>query len=178
MIVYKGFITVTKIGRKEVVHATNSVAFLFADSVHKVVILISQVREAMIRKGNPLGTIIEVPAGRRDEKIGVKGLVVKEAREEIGKRITEKQVKLLNRGVPLALSPGIMTERTYLAYVEMDLRSCMKDNSRIYGLAAHDERITRRVVSFDELERMTFEDMKTFALVQWFLKESARKGGK
>jgi hypothetical protein len=178
VIVYKGFVTVTKTGRKEVVHTTNSVAFLFADPIRKVVLLISQCREAMVRKGNPKGTIIELPAGRRDLKIGIKGLVVKEALEEIGKRVKSRQVKLLNRGVPLALSPGVLTERMYLAYVETDLRSCIKDSSKVYGLKAHDERIRRRVVSFDELEQMTFEDMKTYAIAQWFLKEQLRKGGR
>ncbi len=175
MIVYRGFVTVTKIGRKEVVHATNSVAFLFADPIRKVVLLISQCREAMIRRANPEGTIVEVPAGRRDLTIGIKGLVAKEALEEVGKRVKASQVKLLNRGVPLALSPGVLTERMYLAYVETDLQSCIKDNSKVYGLESHDERIRRLVVSFDELERMTFEDMKTFALVQWFLMEQLRK---
>jgi hypothetical protein len=176
MNVYKGFVTVKKVGQHEVVCTTNAVAFLFADPVRKIALLIEQCREPMIRRGNPRGAIIEVPAGRRDEKIGVKALVVKEAREEVGKRITAKQVKLLNRGVPLASSPGVLTERLWLAYIEMDLRSCIKDSHRIYGLVAHGERIRRRVVTFTELEQMTFGDMKTFALVQWFLNEQRRKG--
>lgn len=175
MIVYTGFVTVRKNGRKEVIHSTNAVAFLFADPVRKVVLLIEQSRDAMVRRGNPSGTIVEVPAGRRDLRIGIKGLVAKEAREEVGKRIKPQQVRLLNRGVPLASSPGVLTERVYLAYIETDLRSCMKDSSKTYGLAAHGERIRRRVVTYDELGRLTFEDMKTFALVQWFLKEQLQK---
>ena len=171
MIVYKGFVTVRKTGRKEVVRTTNAVAFLFADPVLKVVLLIEQCREAMVRRGNPRGVIVEVPAGRRDLKCGIKDLVVKEAREEVGKRIRVDQVKLLNHGIPLATSPGVLTERIWLAYIATDLRSCIKDSSKTYGLVAHGERIRRRVVTYNELERMTFDDMKTFALVQWFLKE-------
>jgi len=171
MIAYKGFVTVEKNDEKEIVRKANAVAFLFVDFERRVVLLISQQREPMIRRSNPRGIIIEVPAGTRDLKVGIKGLVVKEALEEIGKRIIPKQVKLLNQGVPLAVSPGWTTERIYLAYVETDLRSCMKKTSRVFGLKSHGERIKRRTVSFDELEQMTFADMKTFAIVQWFLKQ-------
>jgi len=175
MVIYKGFVTLRKNGREEIVQTTNAVAFLIVDPIRKVVLLISQCREAMVRRGNPSGTIVEVPAGRRDLKCGIKALVAKEAHEEVGKRIKAKQVKLLNRGIPLASSPGVLTERIWLAYVETDLRSCIKDSSKTYGLVAHGERIRRRVVSFDELERMTFEDMKTYALTQWFLNDQRRK---
>jgi len=178
MIVYKGFFTLRKTGRKETVQTTNAVAFLIADPVREVALLISQCREAMVRRGNPEGAIVEVPAGRRDLKCGIKALVAKEAREEVGKRFKAKQVKLLNHGKPLASSPGVLTERIWLAYVETDLRSCIKDSSRTYGLAAHGERIRRRVVTFDELERMTFEDMKTYTLVQWFLNSQLQKKGR
>ena len=175
MIVYKGFVTLKKVGKVEVVEASNSVAFLFADPIREVVLLISQCREAMVRRRNPEGQIVEVPAGRRDLRTSIKNLVVKEAREEVGKKISTRQVKLLNGGTPLALSPGILTERMYLAYVETDLRSCIKDSSLTYGLKAHGERIKRRVATFEELERMKFDDMKTFAIVQWFLKEQLKK---
>jgi NUDIX domain len=172
---YRGFFSMFSDphSRKEVVQTTNAVAFLFADLKNRIVLLTSQARPAMRRRGNRYGHIIEVPAGRRDLKTSIKGLVVKEAREEVGKHITTKQVKLLNRGVPLASSPGCVTERIWLAYVETDLSSCLhpKNKSRTFGLAAHNEVITRHVVTFDELKRMTFEDMKTFALVQWFLRE-------
>jgi len=52
----------------------------------------------------------------------------------------------------------------------------MKKTSRVFGLKSHGERIKRRTVSFDELEQMTFADMKTFAIVQWFLNRFARGG--
>ena len=178
MILHKGFFTLRKSGRHEIVQTTNAVAFLIADPVREVVLLISQCREAMVRRGNPEGTIVEVPAGRRDLKCGVRALVAKEAREEVGKRLTVKQVKLLNHGVPLASSPGVLTERIWLAYVETDLRSCINDSSKTYGLAAHGERIRRRVVTFEELGRMTFEDMKSYALVQWFLNDQRKKKGR
>jgi len=176
MKVYEGFITVRKFGRKEVVKTTNAVAFLIVDPIREVVLLISQCRKAMVRRGNPDGAIVEVPAGRRDLVIGIKKLVAKEAYEEVGKRFAVEQIRLINHGIPLASSPGILTERVWLAIIEADLRSCIKDSSKTYGLAAHGERIRRRVVSFRELERMTFEDMKAFALVQFFLNEQREKG--
>lgn len=175
-VVYKGFVTVRKINGRDVVCTTNSVAFLIADPVHRVALLIWQRREAMRRRGNPRGNIIEVPAGRRDLKTSIKKLVAKEAAEEVGKKLDARKVKLVNRGVPLALSPGVLTERQWLAYYETDLSSCLKKGrSRVFGLKAHGERIHRRVVTFDQLERMTFHDMKLFALVQWFLLQQAAK---
>jgi hypothetical protein len=105
-------------------------------------------------------------------------LVVDEALEETGMVISPKQVKLLNRGIPLAASPGFLTERLYLAYVEMDLTAVIANPSGTFGLEEHGERITRVTVSFSYLERMPFADMKTFALVQWFLKEQLRKKGR
>jgi 8-oxo-dGTP pyrophosphatase MutT (NUDIX family) len=175
MILYKGFLTLRKNGKKEIIEKPNAVAFLFVDMALGVVLLISQQRDAMIRRSNPNGTIIEVAAGTRDLKTSIKELVVKEAREETGERITIDQVKLVNHGVPLATSPGFLTERLWLACVETDLRSFPKFTSRIYGLKAHNERIRRVVVSFDELEKMKFADLKTFGLAQWFLKELLRK---
>jgi 8-oxo-dGTP pyrophosphatase MutT (NUDIX family) len=172
-IIHRGFLTLKKNGRMEVVEKPNAVAWIFVDPIRKVVLLVSQKREAMVRRSNPSGAIIEAPAGTRDLKTSIKNLVVKEAEEETGLLITTRQVKLINRGVPLATSPGWETERVYLAYVETDLGPCMKKGQgrRVFGLKAHGERIRRRVVTFEELEQMTFHDLKTFALVQWFLKE-------
>jgi 8-oxo-dGTP pyrophosphatase MutT (NUDIX family) len=178
MIIYKGFLTLARTGRKEVVKKQNAAAVLLVDRVNCVVLLVKQRREAMIRKSNRSGEIIEALAGTRDEKIGVRKLIVKEVWEEVGVRIAKKQVKLLNGGVPLASSPGFTTERIWLTFAELDLSDCIRDSSRVYGLADHDERITRRVVTFDELETMVFHDMKAFALVQWFLREQNKKEGR
>lgn len=171
MILYQGFVTVEKVNGMEVVRSTNSVAFLIVDKFCKIALLISQDRPAMVNQYNPLGTITEVPAGRFDLRIGVKGLVVKEAKEEVGIDVREEQVILLNDGLPLALSPGILSEKTYLAYIETDLAKCMSDISQIFGNPDEGEQIKRIVVGFDELSKMHFDDLKTFALVQWFLCE-------
>ena len=174
MIVYKNFVTVRNVGGKDIVSKPNAVGFLAVDFVRQVALLISQRREPMVRRSNRSGMIVEIPAETRDRKTGIKALVVAGMCEETGKRIKMEQVELLNHGVPLATSPGWATERIYLAVVEMDLRSCIRDSSRTYGLASHGERIKRRVVTFDELERMTFEDLKTFAIVQQFLRSVGR----
>jgi hypothetical protein len=177
-VVYSGFATLSIRNGHEVVRTTDSVGFLFVDPKRQLALLIRQPRTAMIRRGNLSGMIVEVPAGRRDLKISLKRLVVKEALEEAGIHIHPAQIKILNRGAPLALSPGILTERMYLAYAELDLGACLKGNRKVFGLKSEGERIRRRVVTFNELERMTFEDMKTFALVQWFLKTQSGKGSK
>src|ERR1700677_491652 len=106
MILYKGFLTLVKTGRREVVRKQNAAAVLLVDPIRRVVLLVNQRREAMVRRSNRSGEIVEALAGTRDEKTGIKKLIVKEVWEEVGVRITQKQVKLLNGGVPLASSPG------------------------------------------------------------------------
>ena len=118
------------------------------------------------------GSLTEVVAGRFDEKIGVKGLIVKEVKEEIGVTITEGQVSLLNEGKPLAMAPGILTERCYLAYAEVN--SSMIEPNRIFGLHEEGERIERIIVPVKDLYRVVYEDMKTFALINYFLRERVR----
>lgn len=73
----------------EVLEISDSVAALIWDSTSDQVILTRQYRAAM------KGSLTEVVAGRFDEKIGVKGLIVKEVKEEIGVTITEGQVSFL-----------------------------------------------------------------------------------
>jgi hypothetical protein len=177
-IVYSGWSTFLIRNRSEVVQTTDSVGFLFVDTKRELALLLSMPRAAMVRRGNSQGMIVEVPAGRRDCKLSLKRLVVKEAIEEAGLLINPSQVKILNGGKPLALSPGILTERMYLAYAELDLGACLKNKRKIFGLKSEGERIQRRVVSFKELECMKFEDLKTYALVQWFLKSQLQKEGK
>ena len=177
-VLFKGYFTVTSRDGVEVVHATDSVAFLIADPRRRVVLLISQERHAMRRRRNWKGMTVEVPAGRRDVKLGVKALIAKEAKEETGMRIGPEQIKLLNRGASLALSPGVLTEKMYLAYVEARIKEPLGKSQKVFGLASEGERITRLVVSYDELRKMVFEDMKTYALVQWFLMNVIQKEGK
>ncbi len=173
---YNGFVKVdnvdTSMGVREVVVATDSVAFLVYNRDKDEILLVTQDRAPMMSADNPRGRILEVAAGRFDIKIGVKGLVVKELLEELGVTAREDEVHLLNDGIPLALSPGVLTERQYLAYVEVSSER-IDPTKRLYGDGNEGEAITRRFVPVSELAHLKIEDMKTWALVQWFLGRKA-----
>src|ERR1017187_6301279 len=177
--VYDGFVKVDKVqtaaGLREVVVATDSVAFLVYNKDTDELLFATQDRAPMMRPDNPHGTILEVGAGRFDTKIGVKGLVVKELKEELGVTATETEVQVLNDAIPLALSPGVLTERQYLAYVEVT-SDRIDPAKRLYGQRKEGEAIARRFVPVRELSRIQIQDMKTWALIQWFLaKNTAAK---
>jgi hypothetical protein len=57
---------------------------------------------------------------------------VKELKEELGVTATEAEVRVLNDEIPLALSPGVLTERQYLAYVEVT-SDLIDPTKRLYG---------------------------------------------
>ncbi len=175
-VVYQGFLRVAKQDRIEVVHATNSVGILFWIRETDEIVLTRQPRKAMIVVGNPEGLFLEVPAGRFDVKLGVVGLVVKEGHEEVGATFDECDVVILNDGEPLALSPGVLTERMYLTVVELR-QDQLEAGDRIFGNPGEGERITRLRVSADEFINMIHEDMKTWALAQWFARHRLETKG-
>lgn len=174
--VYEGFVKVdkveTSVGSREVVVVTDSVAFLVYSKDTDELLFATQDRVPMMRLDNPQGTILEVGAGRFDIKIGVRGLVVKELKEELGVTATEAEVQVLNDAIPLALSPGVLTERQYLAYVEVT-SDRIDPTKRLYGQRKEGEAIARRFVPVRELSRTQIHDMKTWALLQWFLARNA-----
>lgn len=169
--VYDGFVKVDKVetgaGLREVVVATDSVAFLVYNKETNELLFTTQDRAPMMLPDNLAGTILEVGAGRFDTKIGVRGLVVKELKEELGVTATEDEVQLLNDGLPLALSPGVLTERQYMAYVEVT-SDRIDPAKRLYGERKEGEVIARRFVPVRELSQIPIHDMKTWALLQWF----------
>ncbi len=169
--VYDGFVKVDKVqtgaGPREVVLATDSVAFLVYNKDTDELLFASQDRVPMRRPDNPNGTILEVGAGRFDLKIGVRGLVVKELKEELGVKATEAEVQVLNDDIPLALSPGVLTERQYLAYVEVTTDR-IDPAKRLYGERTEGEAIARRFIPVSELANLPVHDLKTWALIQWF----------
>ena len=169
--VYTGFCKVYKDGIFEVVEASDSVGFLIYIKDTDEVILVKQKRSAMKSEQNPEGYITEVPAGRFDRSLGIAELIALEASEEVGAKIDISNVQLLNDGKPLALSPGILTEQMYLGYVEIP--SDILEEDRIFGVDDGEE-IQRIKVKVKDLGSMAFEDMKTFALIQWFLRTFSR----
>ncbi|MDO8469997.1 MAG: NUDIX hydrolase [bacterium] len=158
----------------EVVRTTNSVAVLVY-IIGEGLLLVKQRRPAMIRKGNRYGWITETVAGRRDRKLTLKHLASSEIREETGCAIKPKDIKILNGGKALALSPGALTERIWLAYAEIPRKRVSNRWNKIFGVDT-DERTERVLVPLASLEKMKFTDMKTFAVVQWFLRSQTWKG--
>lgn len=148
------------------VRTTDSVAVLIYNRQTDNVILVSQERFPMEREDNPSGRVEELVAGRFDREVGLVDLIIAEVQEEIGVEISAEQVKILNHGVALAESPGIMTERIYLGFAVVDIDET-EGFGKEYGVDG--ERINRVSVPVSILEDMVFDDLKTFAVVQWFL---------
>lgn len=149
-----------------VLRGTDSVAGLLVDMTNERFLLVRQQRPAMIREDNPDGFITEAVAGRFDVNLGPKALMVKETKEEAGVEISEKDVELLNHGLPMALSAGATTERSYLAYVEIHPDAVDPDDQQQRGVADEGEAITRVWHSFDDIHDMNFDCVRVLALVQ------------
>ncbi len=148
-----------------VVRATDSVAGLLYDRTNHRVLLVRQQRAAMVRDDNQDGFIIEAVAGRFDYKTNPKALLVKEASEEAGVTITEDDVVLLNGGIPLALSAGVLTERSYLAYAEISLEAVAE--GEVFGVVEEGEHITRIWQDADAFIAETHEDLRVWAFAQY-----------
>lgn len=156
---------------EEVLETSDSVALLVFDKTSRELVFVNQKRPAMVRPENPEAIINEVLAGRFDVKIGVRGLMVKEAKEELGLTVSAEEIELLNNGDPLALSPGILTERMYVGYVEAS--SARFADGDTFGVDVGE--VTRPVrIPVDHLDEVVWDDMKTWALVQWFIANKLR----
>lgn len=140
-----------------------SVSFLIYDPESDSVILVGQQRTAMISSDNPIGFIVEAPAGRCDRPESVKATIAREAEEEVGAKIDEDQIEMLNDGIPLAMSPGILDELMYLAFIK--LRPGQLSPDRIFGVAEEGEIITRKLIPAKFAQHMTCVDMKTSRLL-------------
>lgn len=149
-------------------NTTDSVAVFIYNIRTENIIFVKQDRFAMVRKDNPEGTIIETPAGRFDYKVELIELIINEVREETGVTLTADQILILNSGIPLAESPGVLTERIHLAFAAVDVDET-EGLGKVYGVDG--ERIERFSVPASVLEDLICYDLKTFALVQWFLRK-------
>ncbi len=174
-ILYKGFISLESHQVEGVpfpilaVRSSDSVAGLLYDRNNHRVLLIRQKRVPMEREDNPSGAITELVAGRFDVNLGPKALLVKEAKEEAGVTLREEDVVLLNKGKPMALSAGILTERCYLAYAEI-FAAQVTEGDEGYGVAEEGESITRVWVDASDFINGNHpglhECLRTFTLAQ------------
>lgn len=151
-----------------IVRTTDSVHGLIYDVDRDAVLAACEPRVAMLREDNPTAESTGAVAGRFDVDLGAESLLVKEAKEEVGATITEADVILLNQGVPLGMSPGVLTERAHLARVEVSSEA-IDEEERVYGAPEEGEQITRVWIPVSELRTMVFHDLSLFALVQNFL---------
>lgn len=159
----------------KVVRATNSVAFLVHNTDTDEFLFTIQDRAPMIDITTPSGELMEAAAGRFDVAKGVNGLILQELQQELGVTATEDQIVHINGGENLALSPGVLTEMQWLAYVPVTTAQ-IDPAKKLYGERSEGERIARRFVPASDLINGNLEirDMKTFALVQWYVAQVAR----
>ncbi len=171
--VYKGYFTleVVKDGQhtREILRGPDSVSILLFDSARDEVMLVQQQRLAVVEKLSP-GILTEVVAGRLDKGQNDPCIVaVQEALEEAGVTLAAEQIILVTGDCPLALSPGVLDEVTYLAYAEIGEGDRVAGN--VFGNKAEGERTTLVRIPVSKLENYTSSDLKTFALIQWFLRK-------
>ncbi len=181
--IHKGFFELqlveTPHGPREVVLATDSVCALFYFRDLRQILLIEQPRLAVMNAANPQGLLLETIAGRFDINLGVKALVVKEAKEEIGAVIAEADVEILNDGEPMYVSAGMTNEKSYLAYVETTSDKIEKQE-RVFGVAAEGEAIKRVWIPRDRFISESFicQDGRLFALREWFIRTKTGRSKK
>jgi len=154
----------------EIVVTTASIAVLIYIVSQEKIVLVTQERKPMVGKVNESGEMLEAPAGRFDHEVGIKALAVKEVMQETGITIGEDQVYLINRGNSLATTPGTNTELMYLACAEITPEQ-LGPEQEFYGAAEEGERTRRVIIDLKTLDSMIHHDMKTFALIQWFLRQ-------
>lgn len=156
-----------------VVRTTDSCSGLLYHRVRDCVLLVRQNRAPMVRNDNPDGSIVELPAGRFDRAVGPKALFIAEAKEEAGANLTKDGVELLNDGRPLAVSPGVLTERCYLAFAE--IREEHLDQGDVFGVAAEHEVTTRVWTPVDDFLRGPHDDLRVYALARELESRRARE---
>jgi 8-oxo-dGTP pyrophosphatase MutT (NUDIX family) len=154
------------------VRVTDAAALLIYVRDRDAVLLVAQHRPAAVRPEERSGRTREPVAGRFDYATDPRTLVVNEAREEAGVHVAPDEVRLLNHGRPLYTSPGVLTERVYLAYAEVE-SARVDPEERTYG-AGDREAIDRVFVPAAELAAMPCDNLTLMALVQWFLANRRR----
>ncbi len=176
--VYRGFCTVelvqTTEGERTRVVSTDSVNVFIYDKTNDRILLVRQFRAPAIREDNPDGWHTGTVAGRFDVNLSPRALAVKEAYEEAGVTISEDQIELLNGGQPMFLSVGLFTERAYLTYAEV-MAEMIDPVEKTFGVVDEGEQIKRIWVPANDLANYPCEDVRVFAMIQWFLRNKRRK---
>lgn len=151
-----------------IVHVTDSVAGILHDVVNKRVLLIRSPHVAIQSKDNPTGECITPFAGRCDRLVTPKQLCIDEGAEEVGATIPEEAIVVLNNGVSMLLSVGIIPERTHLCYAQIKIDQLTGSDDDTFGLASEGEEIVRHWVSEEEFlaDDYVCDDLRTLAFRQ------------
>jgi len=174
---FKLYVADTTDGPREIVEATDSVNILLYDPLIRRILLVVQPRASMVREDNPTGQIVETIAGRFDVDLSAKELIVKEASEEAGIKLSVDQVEMLNNGVPMAVSAGMTTERAYLAIARVKIESLESlDDGKEFGAPDEGEHIERIFYDFDQLHDIVWQDVRAYALVQYLMRMLQAEG--
>ncbi|MCX6714510.1 MAG: hypothetical protein NTX72_01720 [Candidatus Uhrbacteria bacterium] len=164
-----------------IVRCTDSVAGILHDVVNKRVLLIRSPHIAVQTDENPTGELITPFAGRFDRNVSPKQLCVAEGSEELGATIPEESIIVLNNGVSMVLSVGIIPERTHLCYAQITIDQLSGHDDDTFGLAGEGEEIIRHWVSEEEFLADTYVcvDLRVYAFRLYIqnmrLKEEIRR---
>jgi len=154
-----------------ILQVKDTVACLIYNPDRQAVALVGQKRPAVSLKNGGDGFLLEVPAGHVENQDidNPRAAMAREANEELGAKfdLDGRDFGLIG-DQPLFLSPGHLTERMWLGYAEagdekFDQAKC------IFGLTDEGEETERVWTPIYELDCLDVIDMKTFALIQWFL---------
>ncbi|MDP3963434.1 MAG: NUDIX domain-containing protein [bacterium] len=152
---------------KEIVRKKPAVFGLVYDPVRDAVAFVRQEREPF---KSPLdaGIKTEVPAGHIEADELPRDTIKKEVREEIGVDIRRDQSLLLNNESFLAVSPGWTDELSMPWFVRIEPGQC-NDSRTVFGAAEEHERTELEWIPIHTLSGMTFDDLKSWGIVHWFL---------
>lgn len=150
----------------------HAVAGLVYNPQRDAVAFVRQVRLPFVNE-NCDGMILEVPAGHVG-KAPPQHALAWELKEEMGvqaeREELERQMYHLNKFREVAVSPGWTNEKLWLIFTCLQSGQC-DDSRTVFGNAAEGERTELLWVSASELDDMVCEDLKTWGLVQWFLRQ-------
>lgn len=183
-VIHSGFlqleVVATPQGQRELVHTTDSLCLLIFDQPRNRLILVRQPRPSQMSELNPdsplanrEGLITECCAGRFDGRYAPLELAVKEAEEETGAEVLPHDLELLNAGRPMAVSAGVITELSYLAYVRIFSDTSGLEGN-IHGRADEGEQIQLVFLPADRRSVENYleggcEDIRVYTLLLYHL---------
>lgn len=154
----------------ERIRASDSANVLVHDRTNDRILLVRQWRPGMVQDNRSDAMITETVAGRFDKDLHPRALLAKELLEEAGVRVSPGDITLLNLRKPMAVSAGSSTECAYLAHVEIHANQ-IEPEERVFGAEDEGEQIRRVWIPVKDLESYVCEDLRVFALIQWFLRK-------